>query len=304
MPTGSHSSEVSDLSSVWNRLLAIVLVVGVAHDAGARCGDQAGDNAAVMAARDQVASTCNCATATTHGKYMKCARGVANTLSSGTSPALPKDCKGAVIRCAAHSICGKPGFVTCCIPQTFDIPKCRMKKDGAHCTGAGGTVGGEATTGCSSCCDACPTSGNSPGSGPSCVAPTTTTSTSTTSPSTTSATTSTSSTSTSTTSTSVPGPCASDGAGGCAGTCADFLDVCGTDPTTGDCGCFLPCEVHGGVGSCGGVCPPSAYCGFDANNICRCIVPCHGTDPQTCGGECAPGQTCVYDAGTGACVCG
>jgi hypothetical protein len=299
-------------------LLAALLVIGAAP-VFAKCGDQPGDNAAVLAAREDAATSCPCVSFTNHGQYVKCVKGVANTrsgLDSSDPNFLPKDCKSAVVRCAAHSVCGKSGFVTCCIPDTNAIPKCKTKRDEMHCTDAGGMVGGDATTGCASCCDACPTSGNPPGSGPSCVASTSTT-TSTTidtgSSSTTtttidtgsSSTMSTTSTSTSsTTSTSAPGPCALDGAGGCAGTCADPLDVCGTDPTTGQCGCFLPCAVHGGFGSCGGVCPASAYCGLDANNICRCITPCHGTDPQSCGGECAPGQSCVYDVGTGACVCG
>src|SRR4029077_10301145 len=84
---------------------------------------------------------------------------------------LPKDCRSAVVSCAAHSVCGKPGFVTCCIPQTTSVPKCKTKRDATRCTDAGGTVGGDATTGCASCCDACPTGGPPPGSGPSCAAP-------------------------------------------------------------------------------------------------------------------------------------
>ena len=275
-------------------LLVALLLVGGATRVFAKCGDAPTDNAAVVAARQDATTTCPCASFDNHGQYVKCVRGVANTRSS-LDPSdpnfLPRDCKGAVVRCAAHSVCGKAGFVTCCIPQTTSVPKCKTKRDATRCADAGGAVGGDATTGCSSCCDACPTSGPPPGSGPSCVAPTTTI-------------TSTTTTSSSTTSTTVPVPCMSDGAGGCGGTCADFFDVCGTDPTTGQCDCFLPCGVHGGIGSCGGACPPLANCGFDANLMCRCIVPCHGTDPQSCGGECAPGQTCTFDGGTGACVCG
>jgi len=174
--------------------LAALLLIGAAQ-VFAKCGDNPTDNDAVVAARQDATSSCPCASFTNHGQYVRCVSGVANTrshLDPSDPNVLPKDCTSAVTRCAAHSVCGKPGFVTCCIPQTFAIPKCKTKRDAMRCADAGGTVGGDASTGCSSCCDACPTGGPPPGSGPSCVAPTTmTTSTSTTSTSTTTATTTT-----------------------------------------------------------------------------------------------------------------
>jgi hypothetical protein len=117
-----------------------------------------------LAARQQANSTCPCAT-TTHGAYVKCVAGVASMLSSGTNPSLPKSCKGAVKKCAAHSTCGKPGTpVTCCI-TTAKGTACKIMKDAAHCTAKHGTAGT-----CTSCCDAC-----GAGSGPSCSTGTTTT---------------------------------------------------------------------------------------------------------------------------------
>ena len=89
-----------------------------------------------------------------HGTYVSCIADQANQLSSGTNPPLPKSCKGKVKRCAAKSRCGKPGFVTCCIP-TSTTPKCKIKNestDQQKCENAGGTDG-TAT----SCCDACST---------------------------------------------------------------------------------------------------------------------------------------------------
>ena len=70
-------------------------------------------------------------------------------------------CKGAVKKCAAKSTCGKPGFVTCCVTKN-NVSKCKLKRDTAACTAKGGV-----TSGCTSCCDACP----APGSGPSCSSP-------------------------------------------------------------------------------------------------------------------------------------
>src|SRR6266852_4539333 len=98
-----------------------------------------------------------------HADYVKCAVQQANKVLVNPS------CKGAVKKCAAHSTCGKPTAVTCCLTTTKGTT-CKIKKDAAHCTAKQGTVGT-----CTSCCDACP----APGSGPSCPAPTTTTTTTT-----------------------------------------------------------------------------------------------------------------------------
>jgi hypothetical protein len=140
-------------------VLALSFVIGAAQAGLAKCGDDPGDAAAVLAARQQVEADCHCATAPNHGDFVKCAAGVANQRSSGPSPTLPKNCKGAVTKCAAKSTCGKPGSpVTCCITKN-NVTKCKVKKDEAHCHAKQGTVGT-----CTSCCDACPT----PGIGPSC----------------------------------------------------------------------------------------------------------------------------------------
>ncbi len=138
--------------------LGASMLLASAPVAFANCAKDDPTGSKVLAARQQASSTCSCATATKHGTYVKCVAGVADMLSSGTNPSLPKSCKGAVKKCAAHSTCGKPGTVTCCL-TTAKGPKCKVKKDAAHCTAKQGTVGT-----CTSCCDACP----APGSGPSC----------------------------------------------------------------------------------------------------------------------------------------
>jgi len=167
-------------------VVSALLLLARAPGAFANCTKDDPTGSKVLAARQQASSTCPCATATNHGAYVKCVAGVANTLSSGTNPSLPKSCKGAVKKCASHSTCGKPGAVTCCLTTTKGTT-CKIKKDATHCTAKQGTVGT-----CTSCCDACP----APGSGPSCSSVTTTT---------TGGTTTTTPVSTTTTTTFVPG---------------------------------------------------------------------------------------------------
>jgi hypothetical protein len=148
-------------------LLAISFLVGAAQGAYAKCGDQASDAADVLAAREQVQRDCNCAGAASHGDFVNCAAGIAKMRVD--SSLLPPNCKGAVTKCAARSVCGKPGRVTCCITKgkttKGKTSKCKTKKDADHCTANGGVVTGTSTSGCASCCDACP----APGAGPSCV---------------------------------------------------------------------------------------------------------------------------------------
>jgi hypothetical protein len=144
-------------------LLAALLVVFVsAVPIYAKCDPTTDpDKTDIANARAAILANCDCAGSTNHGDYVKCAVQQANLTLQNQS------CKGAVKKCAAHSTCGKPTAVTCCLTTTKGT-KCKIKKDAAHCTAKQGTVGS-----CTSCCDACP----APGSGPSCPTPTTTTTT-------------------------------------------------------------------------------------------------------------------------------
>jgi hypothetical protein len=148
--------------------LALSILLASGRLAFANCATDDPTGSKTAAARSSAEQTCagmnmGCTTATTHGAYVSCIAHAANDLV--TAGTLPKSCKGAVKKCAAHSTCGKPGAVTCCFTTTKGT-KCKIKKDAAHCTAKQGTVGT-----CDSCCDACP----APGSGPSCPVPTTTT---------------------------------------------------------------------------------------------------------------------------------
>ena len=152
------------MRSILRGLLVGAFVLGAAQGSFAKCGDDPGDGAKVLAAREFAATQCPCTSSGNHGQYVKCVKTAAAT-ATGAPINLPVQCKSAVTKCAAHSVCGKPGFVTCCIDTPKWTTKCKSKRDAAHCTAKDGHVSGTDTTGCSSCCDACP----APGSGPSCV---------------------------------------------------------------------------------------------------------------------------------------
>ena len=115
-----------------------------------------------------IATRCPC-DSDNHGRYVSCVAHVVRELAGAGT--IPINCKGKVVRCAAKSVCGKEGFVTCQIPtDTCDLTtfhcvespdiacltdldcgaKCRIKSSGDRCTALGGFVG-TAT----SCCTAC-----------------------------------------------------------------------------------------------------------------------------------------------------
>jgi hypothetical protein len=128
-------------------VVASAVVLAGAAGASARCTD----DAAVAAARAAVAAQCPCDGFPNHGQYVRCARGVANDLAD--AGLLPRNCKGAVVSCAARSTCGKPGFVTCCTIDKRGKTRCSIKKDASKCKAPkGGTSCVGQTT---SCCDAC-----------------------------------------------------------------------------------------------------------------------------------------------------
>jgi len=128
-------------------LLAVAFVLATAALGWAKCGDGPGDAAAVAAARVQVTANCGCTGVPKHGTYVTCAVGIARRrVEAGT---LPRQCLSVVKGCAAHSTCGRPGFVTCCIADA-NATRCKLKRDEARCTAKGGIPGN-----CPSCCDAC-----------------------------------------------------------------------------------------------------------------------------------------------------
>ena len=131
------------MRTLINGLAIGLFVLGSGRLVYAGCGSMPGDEAAVIAARATADATCTamgegCSNASNHGAYVSCVAGVAKMLSSGTNPTLPKNCTGAVKKCAAHSTCGKPDEVTCCFTGKSG-PKCKNAKSAADCSGKGGT---------------------------------------------------------------------------------------------------------------------------------------------------------------------
>ncbi len=132
-------------------LFALPLVLGVVRPAFPGCGDEPGDAEAVAAVRAQAEATCPCATAASHGQYVRCVKQVAN--QAARTGQLPAGCRGAVARCAGRSTCGRPGALTCCRTTATGEQTCRTRRGAEACTappGGRACVAAEA-----SCCDAC-----------------------------------------------------------------------------------------------------------------------------------------------------
>ena len=107
-----------------------------------------------------------------HGRYVSCVARVVNGFAKDGD--VPKNCKGKIKRCAARSVCGKEGAVTCLIPRlgtcdtsngvcvenpalacTSDADcvlstRCKIKRSAELCIARGGTVGTSPT-----CCPDC-----------------------------------------------------------------------------------------------------------------------------------------------------
>src|SRR5689334_14745849 len=101
----------------------------------------------VDSARAQVAGACDCATAVNHGTYLRCVRDVLRTIG------LPGDCYGDVMKCAARSTCGKPGFVACCRTTATGRTACSIRPSADKCRPPQG--GSACASDFESCCDAC-----------------------------------------------------------------------------------------------------------------------------------------------------
>src|SRR6266566_510138 len=118
----------------------------------AACTDPAAV-AATRAAADQACTSkgMGCSTAKSHGEYVSCVAHQAKAaVKAGT---LPKQCKGTVVKCAAKSTCGKPGFVTCCRTTKQGNPACAITPRAARCTAP--KHGAACVGSVPSCCDVC-----------------------------------------------------------------------------------------------------------------------------------------------------
>jgi len=140
---------------------ALVILLSTVRAIGACDPTTDPDKADVANARAAIEASCGCATAATHGAYVRCAAHQANATLTN------KRCAGAVRTCAARSTCGRRGRATCCRTTAAGRTSCSLKSTAARCVAP---KGGRACVGTfSSCCDACGTSG--------CVVPTTTSTT-------------------------------------------------------------------------------------------------------------------------------
>ena len=108
--------------------LSLTLVAG----ARAACTDPAClDQGAVDALRTEIAQTCECATAKSHKKYMKCVRGAIKDAVEAET--LPKECKKAVKGCEGDSTCGRPGAAVCCEMNDVGAMEARVVKKPERC---------------------------------------------------------------------------------------------------------------------------------------------------------------------------
>ncbi len=126
------------------------------------------DKSDIANARAAVHANCLCQSTPgsphVHGAYVSCAAQQANAVL------VNKSCAGFVTKCAAHSICGRGGFVTCCRTTATGRTMCAIKSRATKCAAP---PGGSACVGqFASCCDACTSSGCAPPPPlPSCSGP-------------------------------------------------------------------------------------------------------------------------------------
>jgi hypothetical protein len=153
------------------RYLFGVTVLALVASGGQTARAQTDCEAARCAVQTAIDQQCPCSTATNHGRHVSCVAHVVNQLAKDMT--VPTNCKGKITRCAARSICGKTGFVTCQVPtSTCDLTtgtcvddatiacstdldcgsRCSTKSSAQHCMDVGGTVGAGTT-----CCAACAT---------------------------------------------------------------------------------------------------------------------------------------------------
>jgi hypothetical protein len=119
--------------------VAAMLVLWRAGSVGAAKGGNHPDcEAARCSVEAAIATQCPC-DAGNHGQYVRC---VAQAVKSA---GIPKQCAGAIVRCAAHSRCGRSGAVACAKKG-----RCSIKRSADRCEAGGGTVAPGP-----SCCPSC-----------------------------------------------------------------------------------------------------------------------------------------------------
>lgn len=140
-------------SKVWAAVVGTLMLGGVVLStprAYAKCDPTGADAADVAAAQAAIAANCDCA-GSPHGAFVSCAAEQAKANLKNRS------CQGAVVRCAARSTCGKPGFVACCRTSARGKTKCSTKSGADKCKAPKG--GSACVSTHASCCDACTATG-------------------------------------------------------------------------------------------------------------------------------------------------
>jgi hypothetical protein len=265
-------------------VLGLGALLAAPERAAALCGAEPLDPAA-QTARDEIARRCDCAGAASRRDYVRCAVSVARELRSAGE--LDRAGFAGVRRCAKHSICGRPGAVTCCLEKP-SRSRCTVRRSAERCRSAGNRVA--TLLGLESCCDA--------------PAGTTTT----------------------TTVTTLPDVPCSGGTPYpiCDGACPASLDcrrVTVFDDLRLDCGCLPEHETAcddasypqcGGVCAGGRTCRPVTFIDGDTGattQSCQCSDPDGDCSPSLgqCGGGlgCANGGVCTLFGigGIGLCNC-
>ena len=125
------------------RIASALLALLVTTPVAAAPPDKPDCSASLASVQEAVTlAGCDCASATNHGQYVRCAGKAVKAMVAGE--ALDRRCKGAMVRVFAKSTCGKADTVTCCTAKG-----CKVKKS-AVCERLGGTAG--ATPFCSDAC--------------------------------------------------------------------------------------------------------------------------------------------------------
>src|SRR5262249_24687174 len=142
------------MRATWIGVLLVFALASTGRPGRAACDPTGVDATDVAAARITVGMSCPCDSAPSASLHKRCAKATARTALSNPG------CVKVVVRCAANSICGRPGAVSCCRTSASgrtrckiarDASACRPPRDGTACIGAA-----------QSCCDACAGSGCAP----------------------------------------------------------------------------------------------------------------------------------------------
>ena len=262
------------LRTVCVRLALFFSLLAIARVGVATCDPSTDpDKSDIANARSAVAANCDCAGATSHGAYVRCAEQQADAVLTN------KSCARFVKKCASRSTCGRPGFVTCCRTTSTGVTKCSIKRDPAKCVAP---KGGSACVGVfTSCCDACGMGG--------CAMTTTTTTT------------------------TLPcqyfGGLAGCAGGCAAGASCGFIGTkeCGCIMLGSTTTSTLPpeCSTCGSLVTCpnGGGCPDLAVCACTTEGGALCVdssfppgTSCDTVQSCTSTADCATGTACI--AGT------